>query len=121
MSLKFGTYYLTKSLTAKGGLDRQAPTGQYKASPGTLDVVLSLGRIEPGVQFSPEGALLALGYGPVVFTHVTRDLVDALLAAKTYVEHPDEERKDEILAQIDAALRAAGAFKDKTDAVLPQT
>jgi hypothetical protein len=82
------------------------------AAVGTRMVFLFLGNVTPDSlpHYSADGALMALGYGPMAITRVQHGLVKALQAASAYVDHPDEEAKDELRTQIDEALTAADNF-----------
>jgi hypothetical protein len=112
MTIKLGEVVLASKLHLQDSLSPNARRAQLKTPPGHLGVFLYLGDVDADTHhnFVPDGALLAIGYGPQMNTKKQRALVAALHGAQAYVLHPDEEQKDELLAQIEAALAGVSNF-----------
>ncbi len=113
--MKTGDIICTNKIEHRGFSNKDAKFA-FKAKPGRLLTFLYLGGVSPdsAPHFSPDGALAAMGYGPIALTLVQRKLVDALKVAGTDIQHvldggslPDAENT---LQLVDAALLAAANF-----------
>lgn len=116
--MKEGQVMLVKHFVSKEGFDRQAKAGRFNPPKDHLQVMMYMGDVnaESIEHFNADGVLRMLGYGPQVWTAAGRRLVDALVAAREYLQ-PKEDQDDAIVAlvtKIDEALAGAAGFIEAT-------
>lgn len=116
--MREGQVMLVRSFETRANFERQAKTGRFKAPKDHLQVMMYMGDVnaESIEHFNADGVLRMLGYGPQVWTAAGRRLVDALVAAREYLQ-PKEDQDDAIVAlvtKIDEALAGAAGFIEAT-------
>jgi len=116
--LKTGQMLLVKSMETQP-LEKGAQKGQFKAAAKGRMVMMYLATVDENTiaDFSAEGSLLSIGFGPVTWTRATRRLVDALKASRAVID-PMAAGQEQVLKQIDEALAGVAAF-DKATAKQP--
>lgn len=111
--MKTGQAILTKEIKNLP-FDPKDAKHTVKAATGTRMVFLFLGNVTPDSlpHYSADGALMALGYGPVAITRVQHGLVKALEDAKNYLEDQQElsEGEQRLYENIYKALATADNF-----------
>lgn len=124
--MKTGDIILTNKIEHRGFSPKDMKAG-FKAKPDTLMVFMLLGSVTPDSlpHFSADGAVAALGYGPIMASRVQRGLIDALGSVKARLEEfvtdegtPASSMAIEQLPQIDAALAGAENFRAASAPVL---
>jgi hypothetical protein len=119
INFRAGQVLLLSKMTSTTSFDHKGPVEQHKYPAGQLGAWLYLDTVDSSriENFSADGCLLALGFGPQVFTKQTRALVDALKAARAHLgaEAPSGLTDEQVLNQIDAALDGVKAFTAATE------
>lgn len=108
--MKIGTITLNKKIESAGFV---GPSATETAPKDARLVNLYLGTVTAGSvpHFSADGALMALGYGPVALTRVQDGLVRALKATKTFLDvTPGLDDTLKLEQQVEDALALAENF-----------
>ncbi len=124
--MKTGDIILTNKIEHRGFSNKDLKA-TFKSKPDSLMVFMLLGGVTPDSlpHFQADGAIAALGYGPIMTSRVQRGLIDALGSIKVRLDEfvtdegtPASSMALEQIPQIDAALAAAENFRAASAPVL---
>jgi len=121
MNFGLGQVVLVKELQTKNGFDRFAQRGTFRANRHHLSAMLYLGEVNADTlpQFSPNGAMASLGYGPLLLSRTQVSLLDVIDKLRDRLAQ-QQEVSDEDQALIDLADGAIAACAAFTTAAAPQ-